>query len=188
MQDVITALYDAAWDYQLQQRADRAATCEDIAAKLERYGSFASERQEAFARNLIAWSKPQPAAAAGQPAVNAPLRLPRIAAALAGAKRITVGDLTFNRSARSGDVWFSHGETLIGKLDGDTLKLFKARADQAQVDLGAVRSAVQVIEADPRAAVIEHGKRTGICGICGRELSDPVSIELGIGPICAGRL
>lgn len=185
MQDVIEALYDAAWDYQLQNRPDRAETCEDIAAKLERYGSFASERQEAFARNLIAWSKPQQA---GQQAAHAPLQLPRIAAALEGAKRITVGALTFNRSSRSGDIWFTCSDVLIGKLDGSVLKIFKARAEQAQVDLPAVRTAVLQIEADPRAAVIEHGKRTGICGICGRELTDPASIALGIGPVCAERL
>lgn len=29
------------------------------------------------------------------------------------------------------------------------------------------------------------GKRTGRCGVCGRELTDPESIAMGIGPICA---
>lgn len=32
-----------------------------------------------------------------------------------------------------------------------------------------------------------YGRRTGRCGICGRELTDPVSIERGIGPICADK-
>lgn len=34
---------------------------------------------------------------------------------------------------------------------------------------------------------VAYGKRTGRCGICGRELTDPASIAAGIGPICAQR-
>lgn len=32
------------------------------------------------------------------------------------------------------------------------------------------------------------GRRFGVCMICGRTLTNPESIEAGIGPICAGRL
>lgn len=32
------------------------------------------------------------------------------------------------------------------------------------------------------------GDESGICALCGRELTDPVSIERGIGPVCAGKL
>lgn len=39
--------------------------------------------------------------------------------------------------------------------------------------------------ADPRAAAIAYGRETGSCSCCGRELSNPESIALGIGPICA---
>lgn len=39
---------------------------------------------------------------------------------------------------------------------------------------------------DPKAAAISYGRATGNCGCCGRALSDPVSVEMGIGPICAG--
>lgn len=31
----------------------------------------------------------------------------------------------------------------------------------------------------------EYGRKTGVCISCGAELTDPVSIEAGIGPICA---
>lgn len=31
----------------------------------------------------------------------------------------------------------------------------------------------------------EVGKQTGICCFCGRELSDPESVECGYGPVCA---
>lgn len=35
---------------------------------------------------------------------------------------------------------------------------------------------------------VEFGRLYGVCGVCGRTLTDEVSIEAGIGPICAGRL
>jgi hypothetical protein len=38
---------------------------------------------------------------------------------------------------------------------------------------------------DPLTAAIQYGKVSGECSCCGRELTDPQSIERGIGPICA---
>ena len=38
--------------------------------------------------------------------------------------------------------------------------------------------------ADPLTAAIRYGRESGNCSCCGRELTDPRSIELGIGPIC----
>lgn len=32
-----------------------------------------------------------------------------------------------------------------------------------------------------------YGHETGMCSVCGRELSDPLSIQMGIGPVCANR-
>lgn len=40
---------------------------------------------------------------------------------------------------------------------------------------------------DPAAAAKTYGLRTGSCSICGRELTNRASIDLGIGPICAAR-
>jgi hypothetical protein len=34
----------------------------------------------------------------------------------------------------------------------------------------------------------ELGRATGICVVCGRLLTNPESVQAGIGPICAGRL
>ena len=41
-----------------------------------------------------------------------------------------------------------------------------------------------VIAQDPKEAAIAHGRNTGKCSCCGKELTDPKSIELSIGPIC----
>lgn len=40
---------------------------------------------------------------------------------------------------------------------------------------------------DPLAALKAYGRETGTCSCCGRELTDPSSIEMGIGPICAAK-
>lgn len=50
---------------------------------------------------------------------------------------------------------------------------------------GDVLARLQVIAADPAAAAVAYGRRTGTCSCCGRELTNHASIEAGIGPICA---
>lgn len=44
------------------------------------------------------------------------------------------------------------------------------------------------ILAAPIKHMREYGEITGSCAICGRKLEDPASVELGIGPVCLGRL
>lgn len=48
-------------------------------------------------------------------------------------------------------------------------------------------SALQAIAIDPLAAALRYGQRTGKCACCGRELTNHVSIDLGIGPVCRER-
>ena len=43
---------------------------------------------------------------------------------------------------------------------------------------------LQQLASDPFEALVAHGKQTGTCGCCGRTLTNPESIALGIGPIC----
>lgn len=47
--------------------------------------------------------------------------------------------------------------------------------------------AIKTIAADPEAAAVRYGRLAGSCSCCGRELTNPVSIERGIGPICADK-
>jgi len=44
------------------------------------------------------------------------------------------------------------------------------------------------INDDPRTTLARYGKEIGKCGICGLRLTDEVSRELGIGPICLRKL
>jgi hypothetical protein len=50
------------------------------------------------------------------------------------------------------------------------------------------RDAVLELMKDPLAAAVAYGKQFNKCAICGRDLSDPDSVERGIGPICASRM
>lgn len=49
----------------------------------------------------------------------------------------------------------------------------------------ATQAEVIAVASDPHNAAIAYGRRTGNCAICGRELTNHASIDLGIGPICA---
>jgi hypothetical protein len=49
------------------------------------------------------------------------------------------------------------------------------------------RDAVAEVAKDPMTAAKVYGMKFGICSCCGRELTDPASIAMGIGPICAGK-
>lgn len=68
-----------------------------------------------------------------------------------------------------------------GKIspEGKLLAVRSAPADLEQVLTG--------IANDPLGKLVEHGRLTGNCACCGRELTKHDSIERGIGPICASR-
>jgi hypothetical protein len=53
--------------------------------------------------------------------------------------------------------------------------------------LGKPAPALADIAKDPRAAAIAYGRETSRCSCCGLELTNPESIKLGIGPICAAK-
>lgn len=67
----------------------------------------------------------------------------------------------------------------IGKISPDGM--FSESRDCQSSDVAALTA----IAADPLQAARDSGKLTGRCACCGKELSDPVSIQGGIGPICA---
>lgn len=50
-----------------------------------------------------------------------------------------------------------------------------------------VKSVIMSAADDPLTAAIRYGKVSGECSCCGRTLTDPQSIDRGIGPICAAK-
>lgn len=50
-----------------------------------------------------------------------------------------------------------------------------------------IKAVLDLIARDPKAAMIRYGHELGICGMCGRTLTDEASRAAGIGPICASK-
>lgn len=183
----------------------KSGTCLDIAAKLNRYGAFASDRQEDFAKKLILWSLPRGAAMPWDTSVPSPVdtsvqartseaaalvranpALPKLHALMQRLSKLTIGKLQIVRKNGDSLCWIKHedAEKVIGRLtDGGALTLWQ----RPMVDLQDVTRDLLRIEADPEAAAVLHGKLSGRCSVCSRDLTDPASIERGIGPICADK-
>jgi hypothetical protein len=69
----------------------------------------------------------------------------------------------------------------LGKVQNGKLVLIRdARPREAQIV-----ASMETIAMNPMEAAIRYGRRTGKCACCGRKLTKGVSIDLGIGPICA---
>jgi hypothetical protein len=60
--------------------------------------------------------------------------------------------------------------------------------DSSPVHQNAVRAIMDKIAADVRGAAIRFGNEIGQCSNCGRRLTNRISRELGIGPVCGGRM
>ena len=78
----------------------------------------------------------------------------------------------------------------LGKVvDGVYKPVLPGRPFVAKVRESAdqVAEALAVIAADPKAAAIRFGQKSGNCACCGRALTAKDSVELGIGPICASK-
>lgn len=81
-------------------------------------------------------------------------------------------------SANAGAIYVKQGETYLGKVLGG--KLFASRECDNET-----RDRIVAAASDPHTAALAYGKKYGRCAVCARELSDPESVERGIGPICA---
>lgn len=82
-------------------------------------------------------------------------------------------------SANAGGLYVkTNGGEYLGKVMGGKFIAVKAATDEHKATLNA-------IAADPSKVARDYGKETGSCCCCGRELTDPTSIAMGIGPVCA---
>lgn len=72
----------------------------------------------------------------------------------------------------------------IGNVDLNT-GLFRA---EASADPERVKAALRILSAAQGQAVDERIQHPGTCMVCGRELTDPESIDRGIGPDCYGSI
>lgn len=81
----------------------------------------------------------------------------------------------------AGALYVKAGNAYLGKITSDRY-LPTREAEQ----IGIVARVIEAMR-DPLTLAISYGRRTGRCSCCGRELTDPSSVERGIGPICASK-
>lgn len=51
-----------------------------------------------------------------------------------------------------------------------------------------VEIVLRKIAANPMDALVAYGLSTGTCGVCSRKLTNPESVEAGIGPVCSAKV
>lgn len=106
-----------------------------------------------------------------------------------GAKRLTLrfAGINVKPSRDCSSLWVtSQTETEEGRYGLQPKYLGKVTPTGMDSRLPSVVKETLIAAAnDPLTAAIRYGKESGECSCCGRELTDPKSIERGIGPICA---
>jgi hypothetical protein len=203
----------AAW---LEANADVAAYLKEEAAKENQWAQFPRDMlaaiykfgaltpgQEAAVRKGMArkaaWAEKNKAESAARDARTAdasldfaPL-LEKFNNALNAGKRsptLHVGNLRIEmakpHSKNPGCLYVTTNEsyedrTYLGKIT-PAGEFFAARACTDELF-----EEVKILNGDTLAAAVAHGKETGRCSCCNRELTNELSVELGIGPICRAK-
>jgi hypothetical protein len=106
-----------------------------------------------------------------------------------GAKRLTLrfDGINVKPNRDNSALWVtSQSETEMGDYGMKPKYLGKVTTAGCDSRLSdTVKEIIMGAAQDPLNAAIRYGKLSGECSCCGRELTDPRSIERGIGPICA---
>jgi len=145
-------------------------------------GKVWTENQVAAARRMVAKIEANRAArVANAPSVDLqPIRDMFEAALANGHKRPTyrAEGLVINRAPDHGR---NPGALYVKTEDGDYLGKVLGTSYMGKDDAA---EALASIASNPLDAAIRYGRKTGRCACCGRELTNKLSVELGIGPIC----
>lgn len=184
----------AAWIEAATRRGFRFAA--EMGEAVRKYGSLTEKQLAACERFRIADAQrdAERSAAKAQREASAPvIDVGRIEASFEtarakGYKRmaIRVAGLRFAPAPLTGQnagaIYVKSTETgeYLGKVQGGKFRRSFVCTPETEAEVVRVAS-------DPEAAAILHGKRTGECAICGKELTVKASIERGIGPKCAAR-
>lgn len=174
------AALKAALPY-LQGRDTSFAT--SLLSGFEQYGRF-TDRQRPYVERLVqSVAAPAPAPApVPAPAITLPVicglvNLNRFA-------RFTVGKLTLSLKNDGSLIWVKWGGSIAGRIDSATCVYTQSRKYLRDAALAEALAMLHKIEADPLNTARDEGVLTGRCACCSRPLTDPVSIDFGIGPIC----
>jgi len=86
---------------------------------------------------------------------------------------------TVSRGHNVGCVYIFENDIYAGKITDRGILQAKVSEDTRNILLDANDNLLQLAKI--------YGHETGNCSVCGRTLSDPLSVQMGIGPICAER-
>ena len=104
-----------------------------------------------------------------------------------GLKRISMrfADFIVKPSKYAGKVYIFSHEKELNQWDSYSHK-YLGWITENDTNLGEISliEAVENASKNPYEAAKVYGQETGTCSCCGRELTNKLSIELGIGPIC----
>ena len=159
-----------------------------LLAGFARYGSFTA-KQRPHVERLVAQFHTDGDVAPVVVAAPAAKLYPNLCkvVSLDAFARFVVGNFRATLKNDGSAIWLKWEDTLFGVVDtatGSFRKLSRGLTDSAHK---MAVHALDSIEADPRAAASADGILTGRCSCCSRPLTDPQSIEIGIGPICLAK-
>jgi len=165
----------------------KATICLDLAAKLARYGSFASAKQKDFAAKLILWATPKPPRASRAPEgieVQNLFTVMQKHATFHVTPKLGGDHVKIQRKNQSTLCWIIMNQLCVGKIEAGRAVLFTHRlpGSSARAMLEAL---LAELNENPLAAAMKYGKLAGRCCSCGLDLTNPESIAAGIGPVCA---
>jgi hypothetical protein len=86
---------------------------------------------------------------------------------------------TVSNGANIGGIYILENGSYAGKITKDGVMKAKVSEDTMNLLLDANDNLLQLAKI--------YGHETGNCSVCGRTLNDPLSVQMGIGPICAKR-
>lgn len=157
---------------------------------MENNGQDFSPKQEAFfldlaaeaagvicAEEFIAETKHYAEIAARMKQASENLRKPRII--FGNIRLVIMGE----RSRTAGDIAI-YGREMGGDFYG-RIAIDDGRFFPSQKSSNVITDQLDELDADPAEAAAGHGHATGNCCFCARDLTDPRSVTVGYGPVCA---
>jgi len=187
----------------LMGAASWSAFASELLASIRKYGHL-TERQMAAAFRMSDKCAEREKAKAEAAAKNAELNkldinLDRLFDLFANATgsglkrpRLVIDSLAISKAPdhgrNAGCLYLKWNGDYCGKVN-DTPELMLQRWVEDGEDSVAdrIREILGKLADDPLGYAQLYGQRTGVCCCCNRELTDPVSIDKGIGPICESK-
>lgn len=162
----------------------------EFAASLRGRWGRLSEAQLAWAHKLaVDTLQPEPAASDVVSTFETLFRLFETARKNRGSRlQLRLDGVTVKSSKDGNSLWvLSQTEQEEGHYGPQPKYLGKITRQRVSEFPASVREILEMAAADPLSAAVRYGRETGNCSCCGRELNNPESIRLGIGPICRAK-